>query len=210
MLPGTRGPRGDLGQAVERAQQRRLARARGADQRQDLALPDGKADVAHDPVLAVGEPHALQSHALEHALRRTTRAARARGEMSARALAVRRRRGSRRWRRWGRDQARCAGSAAASAGPCPARRSAGRPAPRPPALACAPRQAGHDRVQCQHDHQQHESRGIRLLRAVALARGRVVVDVARERRAGATRASPEAGRLSTGSFLQRGAEQNAS
>ncbi len=58
--PAARGAGGDLGEAVQRAQQRRLARAGGADQRQHLALAHRQADVAHDPVLAVGQPHRLE------------------------------------------------------------------------------------------------------------------------------------------------------
>ena len=59
MRPLRAAPGGDLGEAVQRAQQRRLARARRADQREHLALAHRQADVAHDPVLAVGEPHRL-------------------------------------------------------------------------------------------------------------------------------------------------------
>ena len=47
--------RGELGQAVERAQERRLAAARGADEGEHLALADRQRDLAHGELAAVGD-----------------------------------------------------------------------------------------------------------------------------------------------------------
>ena len=54
--------RGDLDQPVERAQQRRLAAAGGADQRQHLALADRQRHLVDRELLAVGDRDLLDPH----------------------------------------------------------------------------------------------------------------------------------------------------
>ena len=130
--PAAGGARGDLGEPVERAQQRRLARARRADQRQHLALAHRQADVAHDPVLAVGQPHRLDAHPLAH-VRPRARPARERERGGAAARRRRRWAARGRRRRAARGRPRSAARAAASAGPCaslPTRRASRRCAAR--------------------------------------------------------------------------------
>ena len=185
------GPGGDLGEPVQRAQQRRLARAGGADQREHLALAHRQGDVAHDPVLAVGEPHRLGPHALAHV--RGRRASRARLRGGGRRL---RRAGRRRRRAAGRRDARLAVDRDPPHGRWHQRvhRESELPEPTPSARAAAGARGRArrpavsrvtSRVQHEHDREQHERGGVGLLRGVALAGGRVVIHVAGQRRAGA-------------------------
>jgi hypothetical protein len=55
----------ELGQAVERTQQRRLAAARRADQREHLAFADRERDLVDRELGAVGDRHVLDRHALD-------------------------------------------------------------------------------------------------------------------------------------------------
>ena len=183
-LAAARGAVGDLGQAVERAQQRRLARARGADQREHLALTHRQAHVAHDPVLAVGQPHATRcAYARSRAWALAARRASAR--LSAAAVGRARRAPVGEGRRWARGRPRSSARAVAvsesmaSHDNCSTRRLEAVFTPEPDG------QARDERVQREHDHQQDERRRVGLLRGVAFARGGVVVDVARQRRAAA-------------------------
>src|SRR5262249_1875582 len=59
-------PRGEVDEAVERSQEGRLAAARGADQRQHLALSHRQRDLANGELLAVGDAELLDPHLLLH------------------------------------------------------------------------------------------------------------------------------------------------
>ena len=64
---GARRAGGQLGQAVQRAQQRRLAAARRADQREHLAEADRQRDLLDGLVVAVEHRQLVQRHALRPA-----------------------------------------------------------------------------------------------------------------------------------------------
>ncbi len=178
--PGARRAGGDLGEAVERAQQRGLARARRADQRQHLAL-------AHRQASRRAPPSSRRRRATPircACARAPARRARARCALAwspARPAAGRSRR-RRRFRsvsarpRGGRGQPRSVGSAEAArrARGRAARRRAGRdrsPSRFPPGRTRREpaAEARHERVQREHDHEQHEGGGVCLVRGVAFA-----------------------------------------
>ena len=68
--PIQRGRAGQLGEPVERAQERRLAAAGGADQGQDLALANRQVDLLDGGLAVVGDRELLDLHAGDRELRR--------------------------------------------------------------------------------------------------------------------------------------------
>ena len=177
MRPVAARARRQLGQPVERAQQRRLAAARRADQREHLALADRQRDVLDRRLGAVEDAERRRASSA-----RARRAARARGRRDAVGAARRRRvadasAARRRRSRPDRRRRRAAGLRSSVVVDHVPSLVASRPVLRPA--------RGDDvdgEVQGDDDQQQHERRGVGLLRRVALARRRVVVDVARQRR----------------------------
>ena len=106
--PRQRRRAGQLGEPVERAQQRRLAAARGADQRQHLALADRQRDRFDRLFVAVGDRDVVDLHPPDRELRRADRALRARRSRLAR--------GGRRRCRCGRGGGDLAGRGGSSSG----------------------------------------------------------------------------------------------
>ena len=178
IAPGARRRRRQLGEAVERAQQRRLAAAGRPDQREHLALADRQRDLVDGDLAAVGDRQRLDAHALARAA--AAGAAGARGAARRAELCARRSPVAPAARRHDASARRRA----------TIRRIGRRRQLRSMRRSPSPRRDQVDgEVQRDHDHQQHERRRVGLLGRVALARRRVVVDVAGERAAGAARGS---------------------
>ena len=193
--PRQRGVLVQLGQPVQRAQQRRLAAARRADQRQHLALADWQRDRVDGQLAAVGDRQLVDLHPVDRDRRRAGHAATARPRTPAHRPRC----------RWWPCRSWPARGRAVVAGPRGAGTSRSRPVSRRTGGGVLssmqlPGAAGGDvdaDVEGQHDDQQHERGGVRLGRLVALAGGSVVEDVVgqgapgpAQRRAAARRRRP--------------------
>ena len=159
MRPLSERRAGQLGEPVERAQQRRLAAAGGADQRQHLALADRQRDRLDRRLAAVGDRDVVDLHARGSRTAGRRSPAPGAGEAAGREpwplplpFECRRRGGA----------SRAAGASSRS------RRRIGRRRSGTP-CACLSGAAVDDvdgRVQDQHDQQQDERRRVGLLRLV--------------------------------------------
>ena len=175
-------PLGQLGEPVQRPQQRRLAAARRADQRQYLPLTDRQRDGVDRHLRPVGDRDVLDLHAVDREWPSVPPGAgRLRSRIRVQPIALGwwplPLRGRRRWRRLQRPRwgpAAPGRSAGARAAACSA----------PSDLLRAAREDIDADVEDEHEHQQHERGRIRLVRLVAVAGRGVVVDVAGQRAAG--------------------------